>query len=345
MRTWRTEVEQTPGVKAAVPSVLKLSSLRYRGSKVGLWAMGIDPARDKAVRDYELEEGAFFQKKYEALLETGFARGLGVGVGDEIKLGTTRGGLSGSLKPFKIVGLLSPRGAAGFKQGGIVFLPLETAEYLFSKTGNVNTISVVVADAADEHAVAEALRARSAQRADRPLADGAIPTLQGDRREGPEGVGLRLRDDPGAGVFHDPQHVPDERGRAAAAVGRAAGDRRHPPADHPHAVAGRTLAWASWERPSASRPESAGRCLLTQSMGQVYSTRHARPADYRRPVYLRRLSWPERLAAGHVCSGVDRGPGLAAGRNAVHRLRRAAAACRWPTFSRRPRSLSSPARP
>ena len=68
--------------------------MRYRGSKVGLWAMGIDPARDKAVRDYELEEGGFFQKKYEALLETGFARGLGVGVGDEIKLGP-RGG-SGS---------------------------------------------------------------------------------------------------------------------------------------------------------------------------------------------------------------------------------------------------------
>jgi putative ABC transport system permease protein len=151
-------IERTPGVKAAVPAVLRLSSLRYKGAKVALTAMGIDPERDKAVRDYEIEEGAFFQKKYEALLETGFARGLGVKVGDEVKLATTRGGLSGSMKAFKIVGLLSPRGVAGFKQGGIIFMPLETAEYLFSKPGNVNTISVVLNEGADEKTVAESLR-------------------------------------------------------------------------------------------------------------------------------------------------------------------------------------------
>jgi putative ABC transport system permease protein len=149
-------VERIPGVKAAAPSVFRLSSLRHKGAKVplSLWAMGIDPERDKAVRDFEIEEGAFFQKKYEALLETGFARGLGVNVGDEVKLTTPRG-----VKPFKIVGLLSPRGAAGFKQGGIIIMPLATAEYLFSKQGNVNTISVVLKDGADDKTVADAIRA------------------------------------------------------------------------------------------------------------------------------------------------------------------------------------------
>ncbi len=221
--------------------------------------MGIDPARDKAVRDYELEEGQFFQKKYEALLETGFARGLGVGVGDEVKLGDhARRTAAAACKPFKIVGLLSPRGAAGFKQGGIIFLPLDTAERLFSKAGNINTISVVLADGADEKAVAEAIRARLAHRAERPLADGALATLQGNHREGPEGLGLRLRDDPRPGVLHDPQHVPDERGRAAAAVGRAAGDRRHPPADSSACCCWKAWRWASWGRCWASRPDWAG---------------------------------------------------------------------------------------
>jgi putative ABC transport system permease protein len=121
--------------------------------------MGIDPEQDKSVRDYELEEGAFFTKKYEALLETGFAHGLGIKIGDEIKLATMRGGLNGSMKAFTVVGFLSPRGVAGFKQGGIIFMPLQTAEYLFSKTGNVNTTSVVLTEDADDKAVAESLRA------------------------------------------------------------------------------------------------------------------------------------------------------------------------------------------
>ena len=36
-------------------------------------AVGIDLEPDQAVRDYELEQGQFFQKKYEVLLESGFA--------------------------------------------------------------------------------------------------------------------------------------------------------------------------------------------------------------------------------------------------------------------------------
>ena len=90
-------------------------------------------------------------------MEAGFARGWGVGVGDEVKLSTRVSGTArGTLyKPFRIAGLLSPQGAAGFKQGSIVFLPLETAEAMFRKAGNINPISVVVADGADENAVAE----------------------------------------------------------------------------------------------------------------------------------------------------------------------------------------------
>jgi len=149
------EIAKVPGVEAAVPSVQKLTSLRHQNSKVGLFALGIDPQRDQAVRDYELEEGRFFEGRFEALLETGFARGLGVRVGDEIKLLTTRGGM----KSLEVVGLLSPRGAAGFNQGGVVFLPLKTAESLFSRPGTINLLSVVAAEGADERALFESLRA------------------------------------------------------------------------------------------------------------------------------------------------------------------------------------------
>lgn len=149
------DIEKTPGVKAVVPSVEERTSLRFQGNKCNPLAMGIDPARDSAIRDYELAEGEFFKKKYEALLETGFAQALGISVGDEVKLHTTRRGI----KAFKIVGLLSSHGAAGFKKGSIIFLPLDTAQDVFAKAGSVNLISIVLDDKADEKAVAASLTA------------------------------------------------------------------------------------------------------------------------------------------------------------------------------------------
>ena len=152
------EIGKLPGVMAAVPSAQKKAMLRHDSINLGMLAVGVDPERDVAVRDYEFAEGGFFQKKREVLLEAQFARRVGVGVGDEVTLMTARGGLRGTR--LKIAGLLTPRGAAGFQQGAIVFLPLETAESLLYKAGSINMISVVVAEGADENAVADAIRQR-----------------------------------------------------------------------------------------------------------------------------------------------------------------------------------------
>lgn len=151
-------VRQVPGVKAATPSVQKVSTLWHKDARVRLLVMGIDLTQDEAVRDYDLQEGKYFSensKKYDALLETGFARGLGVKIGDKVKLGTSRGGLSGGVKNFRIIGLLSPQGAANFNHGGVIFLPLQTAEHFFAKKGlgHINMASVVLTDTADEKAV------------------------------------------------------------------------------------------------------------------------------------------------------------------------------------------------
>lgn len=149
------EIEKTPGVKVVVPTVQSKTALRFEKSRVTLLVMGIDPELDKAVRDYELADGRFFEKKYEALLEVGFARGLGIAVGDQVKLTTGRG----KPKPFTVSGLLTPRGVAGFKQGSAVFVPLTTAQRLWGNAGEVNTLSVVLADNADEQRTIDAVTA------------------------------------------------------------------------------------------------------------------------------------------------------------------------------------------
>jgi putative ABC transport system permease protein len=144
-------VAQVPGVKAAIPSVQKFSALWYKKAHVRLSVMGIDPAQDEAIRDYELKDGRFFRDKYEAMLDASFARGLHVAVGDEVKLAATRSRLG--LKTLKITGLLSPRGAASFNQAGVIYLPLKTAEYMYSGAGNISSIAVVLQEGAEEQGV------------------------------------------------------------------------------------------------------------------------------------------------------------------------------------------------
>lgn len=149
-------VAEMPDVQSAIPSAQKISTLWFNDAKVRLLIKGIDPSQEAAVGDYELKQGAYFDentKKYDALLESGFAEGLGVKVGDTVHLGITRGGLSGSMKDFRIIGMLSPRGAANFSQGGVIFLPLPAAEYFFNKEGQVNSISVVLDEDADDKAM------------------------------------------------------------------------------------------------------------------------------------------------------------------------------------------------
>ena len=146
----------------------KSAALAHKNKQVLLWSvMGIDPAHDEAVATTSWKKATFFQKKYDALLETSFAHGLHVGVGDEVRLATMRGGLqrehskrSRSPACFRLAG---PR---RFQPGGGIDLPAaETAERLFSKVGNVNPISIVLDEAPTKRAVAETFAQDPAHRA------------------------------------------------------------------------------------------------------------------------------------------------------------------------------------
>jgi putative ABC transport system permease protein len=143
-------LEKVAGVKAAVPLFIQPTTMivRDKGLRSFVLVMGVDPSRDEAVRDYGLEAGSFFGNDTGALMEAGFARGLGLEVNDEVKLVTWR-----LRTPVKIQGLLSPRGAAGFNSGGVVFLPLRMAQGLFRKPGEINAASLVLDDTADESTV------------------------------------------------------------------------------------------------------------------------------------------------------------------------------------------------
>ena len=136
-------LEKTPGVKAVAPLFQQPTVLRHGNRWLNVMVMGIDPIRDKAVRDYPLKEGRYFDGN-GALLEAEFAAGLDIKLGQEVRLLTRRGGTG-----VPVVGLLAPRGAINFNQGAIVFLPLPVVQRLFRRPHEINTASLVLNDSAD----------------------------------------------------------------------------------------------------------------------------------------------------------------------------------------------------
>ncbi len=146
-------LEQVNSVKAVIPLIQKTTRLAFNKQRLFTIVMGVDPLRNELAQDYELKQGDGFRKQETeeeiAMMEVGFANALGVKVGDEIKL--TVG--NGTVKIFTIVGLLAPRGTSNFNQGGVVLLPLGTAQYYYSKTGGINRANIILEPGADENKV------------------------------------------------------------------------------------------------------------------------------------------------------------------------------------------------
>jgi putative ABC transport system permease protein len=142
------QLEKVPGVKTAVPIFRGHAKLFRKTGRLLFFVMGIDPLRDEAVRDYRLVDGEFFHDDEGALLEAGFARGLGISVGDEIGLLAARG-----YTKIPVIGFLAPEGAAQFNQGGTAFVTLRAAQRMFGKPRSINATSLVLDDSADPAAV------------------------------------------------------------------------------------------------------------------------------------------------------------------------------------------------
>jgi putative ABC transport system permease protein len=147
------KVTTTDGVKAAAPLVEKPTTLSLGDRQIRIQIMGIDPARDGAVRDYEIVAGRQLQQGDEMLLDEEFARLLEMEVGDEVGLRTNR-----LRKPFEVVGVLRPRGGEVLRQAAMVFIPIDRAQYYFYPRGRTNLIDKIQVVTGDDDAEIERVR-------------------------------------------------------------------------------------------------------------------------------------------------------------------------------------------
>ena len=219
-------VRQTTGVATAVPLIQRNAIMYYGRGRMKLIALGIDVAQDDAVRDYRLVAGESMSPRGGVLLNASLAQDLGVKVGDQIKLLVRRG-----LDRTTVVGLVKPRSGAGVASGGVLLMPLPTAQRRFAAPGKIDRIQLVLADDADRAAVQAQLQSRL------PAGVQIQPpnTRSALAEETMLGAGKRAA--PGDCLFavgrrvHHHEHIFNERRPATTATGRDASHRRHASAD------------------------------------------------------------------------------------------------------------------
>ena len=144
------KIEALPGVQAAAPTVESQRPVTVgEDKKVLIQILGIDPVRDKNVRDYTVVAGRMVASGNELALEKEFAHFLKLKVGDKVRMST-------ALKPqtFEVVGLFSPSSGAALSQLAMAFVPIESAQrYFYSSRfvpkGSIDKIQIVTSPSAD----------------------------------------------------------------------------------------------------------------------------------------------------------------------------------------------------
>jgi putative ABC transport system permease protein len=144
-------VAQTPGVKAAVPMLKQRTTMRWEdrpdARTTVIEVVGIDPAKVRALYDYEVVEGRDLEAGDGVLLEASLARSLGIKPGEPIWLLASKKGLLKAKQEAEVLGTVTSD-SAGMWLTGMCFMPLEQAQDLFDP-GRIDMIEIVLADSAD----------------------------------------------------------------------------------------------------------------------------------------------------------------------------------------------------
>jgi len=148
-------VSRVPGVQQAVPSVSRTTLLAADADEWGLsfsvtgassandlLIFGVDPALDRAVRDYEVVAGDFLPEDsdaYVALVVQDYADEEGLTVGDDLTIL-----ISDSVESFRIVGLISKSGPGMQNNGAVAIVPIGAAQAVFNLGSDLSQIDVLV---------------------------------------------------------------------------------------------------------------------------------------------------------------------------------------------------------
>lgn len=142
------------GVKGAYPVVTGNTRVVKDARDVDtLMIYGVDASIDRKVREYDLSKGRFIGGRgREIVLTSQWASDYGVKAENDVTLLTAAG-----LKSFRVVGLISDKGAGNTNGGKFAVTDIETAREMFTRAGRVDQVDVTLEDGFKEDAVKASL--------------------------------------------------------------------------------------------------------------------------------------------------------------------------------------------
>jgi ABC-type lipoprotein release transport system permease subunit len=120
-------LQEVKGVRAAVPVIQSSAALIGKSGPAPVLVLGIDPARDAAVRDFTIRRGRVLDATDGVLLEVAFAEANGCELNRTVRLWTPAG-----FRELPVVGLVEAQGPTTFNGGALIVMPLRTAQEAFA---------------------------------------------------------------------------------------------------------------------------------------------------------------------------------------------------------------------
>ena len=156
------------GVEAAIPSLQAQASLADEtSSKIdisffgavagGLSLYGIDPSLDSQAREYKIVAGQFLSADldaYDVVLVKDYADEKDIQLEHDIEILTSDG-----IETLRVVGFISKEGAGQLNNGAFGVIPLEAAQEIFNRVGDLDQIDIVATSQAASGAELDGLKA------------------------------------------------------------------------------------------------------------------------------------------------------------------------------------------
>ncbi len=135
------DVLEVKGVKGAYPLVIG-NSLVSKGEKKldMIMIYAVDERIDQEIRDYDLSKGRFISgEEKEVVLTEQYAKINKFKLGDEVNILTKK-----SFVPFKIVGLMSDKGAGNTNNGKFAVINMDEGQAIYSRQGRYDQIDLTI---------------------------------------------------------------------------------------------------------------------------------------------------------------------------------------------------------
>jgi len=162
-------VAGVPGVRAAVPSLqagtlladdispLQMDVGFFGAATGGLVLYGIDPALDGEAREYRMVAGRFLHSgtdDHDVVLVEDYADDRSIEIGRDLKILTPYG-----VEILRVVGFMSKEGPGQINNGAFGVLPLQAAQSMFGRSGDLDQIDIVALPEDTRGARLESLKA------------------------------------------------------------------------------------------------------------------------------------------------------------------------------------------